>query len=262
MNGQSSDIFGLTSYNYQAISNLTNVNEKANVLSLGINYEFRIKQTQIIYNITDKYFVFGSYNENNSTSSYKPIFGGERKVDILNFGYSFGFGIQKIAKIRKFESTELLFGLESQKFQINGYYPNYPDEKNAVKQNYSKFFAQFNITKVKTNFDFGYSLKLSYFKITSYSKKDDKLYYSNLQADFTGKSTFMLDPTVNFNYKLLKNNRLLLTSQIGFSSSLWPISYRRTEKYSWGGESSIETSQLYFSPIYKFGILYRINFKK
>ena len=72
----------------------------------------------------------------------------------------------------------------------------------------------------------------------------------------------MLDPTVNFNYKLLKNNQLLLTSQIGFSSSLWTISDRRTEKYSWGRVSSIETSKFYFSPILKFGIQYRINFKK
>ena len=262
MNGQSSDILGLTSYNYQAISNLTNVNEKSKILDVGVSYEIGNKQVQMIYNLTNKYFVFGTYNENNSSYVFKPWFGDQRKVNILNFGYSVGFGIQKIAKIRKFQSTELLFGLESQKFQTNEYSPNYPEEKDAVKQNYSKFFVQFNIIKVKANFDFGYSLKLSYFKITSYSEKDDKLYFSNLQVDFTGKSTFMLDPTVNFNYKLLKNDQLLLTSQIGFSSSLWTISDRRTEKYSWGGVSSIETSKFYFSPILKFGIQYRINFKK
>ena len=261
VHGQSSDILGLTSYNYQAISNLTNANEKAKTLDLGINYEFNNKQAQIIYNLTNKYFVFGTYNENNSTSTYKPILGGERKVDILNFGYSVGFGIQNIFKIRNFQSTELLLGLEFQKFQTNEYLLNYPEEKDDIKQNYSKFFAQLNISKVTTNFDFGYSLKLSYFKITSYSKIDNINNFSSLESDFTGKSTLMLDPTVNFNYKLLKNKQLFLTSQIGFSSSLLAIRDKQSEKNIWGGESSLETSKFYFSPILKFGIQYRINFK-
>jgi hypothetical protein len=262
MNGQAKEnILGLTSYEYQAISNLTNGNEKANVVDLGINYEFNNKQAQIIYNITDKYFLFGSYNENNSTSAYKSLFGVERKVNVLNSGYSIGFGIQKIVKMRKFESTELLFGLESQKFQTSDYIVNYRLEGTDLKQNYSKFFTQFNIAKVRTGFDFGYSLKLSYFIITSYSLKDNKPNSSNLKIDLRGKSTFMLDPTLNFNYKILKDKQLLFTSQIGFSSSLWQIRDKKTVKYSSGGESSSTTIQFYFSPILKLGIQYRINFK-
>ncbi|WP_309607594.1 hypothetical protein [Flavobacterium sp.] len=261
MNGQQ-DILGLTSHAYKATSNITNLNEKSNVLDIGVSYELRNKQTQVIYNLTNKYFLFGTYNDNNSTSTYKVLFGDEQKIDIINFGYSIGFGIQKIAKLRKFENTELLFGCELQKFRTSQYSANYTDEKDFLEQNYSKIFAQFNIAKARTNFDFGYSLKLSYFIITSYSTKNDKLYFSNLKNDFTGKSTFMLDPTLNFNYKLLKNKQLLLTSQIGFSSSLWTISDRKTEKNSWGGESSLETYKFYFSPILKFGIQYRFNLKK
>jgi hypothetical protein len=254
--------FANAQHAYKAISNIVNANEISNVLDVGISYEVGNKQVQMIYNLTDKYFVFGTYNENNSTSTYKAFFGDKRKIDILNFGYSIGFGIQKITKMRKFQSTEILFGLESQKFQTSQYSPNYPEEKDFLKQNYSKFFTQFNITKIRTNFDFGYSLKLSYFVITSYSSDDSKPYFLNLKSDLTGKSTLMVDPTVNFNYKILKNKQLLFTSQIGFSSSLWNISDKKTEKNSSGAESSLTTTKFYFSPILKFGIQYRINLKK
>ncbi len=169
MNGQQ-DILGLTSRAYNPTSNITNLNEKSNVLDIGVSYEFKNKQAQIIYNFTNRHFVFGSYNENNSTSTYRTLFGGERKTDILNSGFSIGIGIQKIAKIRGFKNTELLFGFESQKFATKDYLSTYPpEEKDILNQNYYKIFAQFNLTRCRENFDFGYSLKLSYFKITSYT---------------------------------------------------------------------------------------------
>ncbi len=248
---------------YKAISNIVNTNTKADVLDIGLTYEFDNKQGQIIYNLSNRLFVFGTHNQNNATIAYRTLFGSQRQTDILNTGYSLGTGLLNIINFRDFKNTELLLGFESQKFETKDYSIKYnPEEKKILRQNYFKIFTQFNIMRAREKYDFGYSLKLSYFKITSYKVEDLRLYKFDLINDFTGKSTFMLDPTLNFNYKMLKNRNLLFVSQIGFSSALWPISDKQTQKFDFGGESSSNLTQFYFSPILKIGIQYRINLKK
>ncbi len=247
---------------YKAISNLVNANEKANTIDIGFNYEFKNQQVQLMYNFTSNYFAFGTYNIKKSTDTYYSLFGGERKVDNNNLGYSVGVGKQKIVNLRNFKNTELLLGIESQKFETKEYSASYKsEEKDILKQNFYKIFAQFNMMKNRTNYDYGYSFKLSYFKITSYNFKERGNYSDGLEKDFTGKSTLMIDPTINFNYKLLKNKNLLLTSQVGFSSMLWPIRNYKSLTGSTGLTSSSKESKFYFSPILKLGIQYRINLK-
>ena len=107
-------------------------------------------------------------------------------------------------------------------------------------KNYYKIFTQFNVIKSKTNFDFGYSLKFSYLKLTHFE-------YNNSNY-FENKSIFLLDPTLSFNYKLLTNKNLLLTSQIGVSAALNNLEYNGITTYL-------------MSPILKFGIQYKFALK-
>lgn len=230
---------------YKATSNLIVANEKKGTFDIGLNYEFRNIQTQVIYNFSEKYFAFVTYNINNSSYTYQTfLFNDTREVENNNSGYSFGGGIQKLGRIGNYKNLELLLGFESQKVNNFEFFPNYnPEDKDHLIQNYYKLFAQFNIIKNKTNFDFGYSLKLSYLKFTHFE-------YNNWNY-FDNKSVFLLDPTLTFNYKLLTNKNLLLTSQIGVSAALNNLEYFA---------DSTDSTYL-ICPILKFGIQYRFNVK-
>ncbi|HQF47268.1 MAG TPA: hypothetical protein PLO52_04405 [Flavobacterium alvei] len=235
---------------YKATSNLIVANEKKGTLDIGLNYEFQNIQTQVIYNFTDKYFAFGTYNINKSSYTYQTfIFGDTRAVENNNSGYSFGGGIQKLGRIGNYKNLELLIGFESQKVNNFEFSPNYnPEDKDHLIQNYYKLFTQFNMIKSKTNYDFGYSLKFSYLKFTHFEYNNG--YY------FNNKAVFFLDPTLSFNYKVLSNKNLLLTSQIGASLALNNIEY----SYGDGGFTTFSTVYL-LSPILKFGIQYRFDVK-
>lgn len=235
---------------YIATSNLIVANAKKGTIDIGLNYEFRNIQTQVIYNFTDKYFAFGTYNINKSSYTYEPfIFGDTRAVENNNSGYSFGGGIQKLGRIGNYKNLELLIGFESQKVNNFEFSPNYnPEDKDHLIQNYHKIFAQFNIIKSKTNYDFGYSLKFSYLKFTDFEYNNG--YY------FNNKEVFFLDPTLSFNYKVLSNKNLLLTSQIGASIAL----NNHEDSYGDGGFTTFSTVYL-LNPILKFGFQYRFDVK-
>ncbi len=230
---------------YEATSNLIVTNSEKGTFDIGLNYEFRNIQAQVIYNFSEKYFAFGTYNINKSSYTYQTfIFGDTREVENNNSGYSFGGGIQKLGRIGNYKNLELLIGFESQKVNNFEFFPNYnPEDKDHLIQNYYKLFAQFNIVKSKTNYDFGYSLKLSYLKFTHFE-------YNNANY-FDNKSLFFLDPTLSFNYKFLTDKNLLLTSQIGVSAALNNLEYF----------SDFTDSTYLISPILKFGIQYRFNLK-
>lgn len=235
---------------YKATSNLIVANEKERFLDIGLNYEFQNIQTQVIYNFTDKYFAFGTYNVNKSSYTYQTfIFGDTRAVENSNSGYSFGGGIQKLGSIGNYKNLEVLIGFENQRVDNLEFSPNYnPEDKDRLIQNYYKLFAQFNMIKSKIKYDFGYSLKFSYLKFT----RSD---YNNTDY-FNNKTVFFLDPTLSFNYKLLTSKNLLLTSQIGVSAALNSLEY----SYGNGGFSTFTTIYL-LSPILKFGIQYRFDVK-
>jgi hypothetical protein len=221
---------------YKSTSNLIVANDNKATLEIGLNYEFRNVQAQAVYLLSDKYFIFGTYNINNSSYTYETfIFGDTRVVENNNSGYSFGGGIQKLGRIGNYKNLELLIGFESQKVNNSEHFPDSTD-KDYLNQKYYKIFTQFNVIKSKTNYDFGYSLKLSYLKLTHFD-------YNNSNY-FDNKSIFLLDPTLSFNYKLLTNKNLLLTSQIGFSAALNNLEYDGDTTYL-------------LSPILKFGIQYK-----
>lgn len=225
---------------YKSTSNLIVANEKKGSLDLGLNYEFRNIQAQAVYLLSEKYFIFGTYNVNKSSYTYETfIFGDTREVENNNSGYSFGGGIQKLGRIGNYKNLELLFGYESQKVNNSENFPDSTD-KDYLNQKYYKIFTQFNVIKSKTNYDFGYSLKLSYLKITHFD-------YNNSNY-FDNKSLFLLDPTLSLNYKLLTNKSLLLTSQIGVSAALNNLEYDGDTTY-------------WISPILKFGIQYKFALK-
>ena len=225
---------------YKSTSNLIVANEKKGFLDLGLNYEFRNIQAQAVYLLSEKYFIFGTYNVNNSSYTYETlIFGDTREVENNNSGYSFGGGIQQLGRIGSHKNLELLVGYEYQKVNNSENFPDSTD-KDYLNQNYYKIFTQFNVIKSKTNYDFGYSLKLSYLKLTHFL-------YNNSNF-FENKSIFLLDPTLSFNYKFLTNKNLLLTSQIGVSAALNNLEYDGDTTY-------------WISPILKFGVQYKFALK-
>jgi hypothetical protein len=253
------DFFVSNNFFYRATSNIVVANPKKEVIDLGISYEFGNKQAQIIYNITDKYFVFGSYNLNNSTNVYKKLFSDVRINENSNSGFSVGFGTQKLFNWTSFNNSEILFGFEKQEVDRIDYDQNYlPEEKIFLILGYYKFFTQFNMMKNRPRYDLGFSFKLSYLKLNKYDTND----FLTLKNDFTGKSTLLGDATFNFNFKTLKNKNLIFTSQVGFSAAFWTIYDKKEETYPTGGYSIAESTLYPFSPILKFGIQYRINFSK
>ncbi len=228
---------------YRPISNLIFANTKKEVLNVGLNYEFRNTQVQAIYALSGKYFVYGTYNIDNSNYTYIPgILGSTRERENNNSGYSFGVGIQKLGAIGNYNNLELLIGYEYQKVNTTENFLNSTD-KDYLNQKYYKIFTQFNIIKSKKKFDFGYSLKLAYLKFTDYQYND----YSG----FKNKSNIFVDPSLSFNYKMLPQKDLLITSQIGFSAAL--------NNFVLDGGNS---TYYFISPILKFGIQYKFALLK
>ncbi|MFV8347144.1 hypothetical protein [Flavobacterium sp. ZB4P13] len=232
---------------YKAVSNIVVADSEKGTFNLGVNYEFQSVQAQMIYNLTKKYFAFGTYNFDNSSLNYTPLLGSNRTLEKQNSGFSLGVGIQELGRIGNYKNLELLAGFESQKVNNFDFFTNdLPEEKDHLKQKYFKIFTQFNMMKCRENFDFGYSLKFSYLKFTHFE-------YNN-ENYFNNKSVFLLDPTLNFNYKFLPKKNLVLTSQIGVSTAL-----NNLESQSVNGNSTYYNSGYLISPILRFGIQYRFN---
>lgn len=235
---------------YRSTSNIVVANTTKGSIDIGISHEFGNQQAQLIYNLTEKHFVFGTYNINNSNYTYNTFFGDERAAENHNSGFTIGGGIQKLGRIGSYNNLELLAGFEMQHVKNLEYSPNYnPEDKDHLVQDYFKLFAQFNMMKNRTNFDFGYSLKFGFLKFTKFE-------YNNYESDFNGKSVFLLDPTLNFNYKFLPKRNLILTSQIGFSTALNNIVNTETN-----GSLTTVSSTFIVSGILKFGIQYRFTLK-
>ena len=246
-------IFACSQNTYKAISNIVNPIENASELKIGINYEFQNLQLQSIYNLTQKHFIFATYNKNNSTSQVKYLFGDIKNIDINNSGFSFGSGFQKLLNNKRFKYRTMVLGVEFQEFNNSEYSPNSPLNKESSVFKYYKVFAQYNLSKVRENYNFGYAFKLSYFKII-----EDLKINNEFANSFKGKNTIMIDPTINFDYKILQSRNLMIMSQLGFSSALWFV---RDKQIDGNGTfvSSTETAELFISPIVKIGIQY--NFK-
>lgn len=224
---------------YKPISNIIFANDEG-TLDVGLNYEFKNTQIQAIYSLSEKYFIFGTYNISNTSYSYSTfLWGNTRLVSTNNLGYSFGGGIKKFGRIGRYDNLELLFGYEFQKVNKVESSPRFTD-RDVLNHNYYKMYTQLNIIKTKAKFDFGYSLKLSYLKITYYEENG---WYNN-NFDFNDKSVVFIDPSVSFNFKMLTKKNLVLTSQLGLSAALNNLEFEGGYTYLAG-------------PIAKFGVQYR-----
>lgn len=211
---------------YKPISNIIFANDKG-TLDVGLNYEFKNTQFQAIYSLSEKYFMFGTYNLSNTSYSYSTfLWGTTRVVSTNNLGYSFGGGIKKFGRIGSYNNLELLSGYEFQKVNKLESSPEFT-YRNVLNHNYYKIFTQLNIIKTKPKFDFGYSLKLSYLKIINY--EESSFYNSNV--DYNGKSVVFIDPSVSFNFKMLNKKNLVLTSQIGISAGLNSLDFDGGKTY-------------------------------
>lgn len=210
---------------YEPISSVIFANAKKGTLDVGINHEFKNTQLQSVYALTDKYFVFGTFNVNYSNYKLEESFlSSARIVNTNNYGYSLGGGIQNLGKIGNFKNLEFLFGFEMQNVNKRDSSIKYTYE-DLLLQNYYKIFTQLNIIKSRTNFDFGYSLKLSHLSYTKFTQNDILIPI---------KSVFLIDPTLSLNFKMLPKKNLFLTTQFGFSiatdeelsdeDSIWPLS--------------------------------------
>jgi len=235
---------------YRATSNLAMINTEKGTLDIGVSHEFGNQQLQAIYNLSDKYFVFGTFNINRAKYTYQTFFGDSRTAQNHNSGFSFGGGIQKLGRIGNYSHLEILGGLEMQTIDNVEFSPDYnPEEKDYLFEKYYKLFVQFNMMKNRKNYDFGYSLKFGYLKFTDYKGSSGN--------DFDNQEIFLLDPTLNFNFKFLPKRSLKLTTQIGFSTALNTISDKQTF-----GSGYSETTVQIFSGILKIGLQYRFPTNK
>ncbi|MES2545212.1 MAG: hypothetical protein V4548_10030 [Bacteroidota bacterium] len=235
---------------YRPTSNLAMNNTEKGNLDIGINHEFGNQQLQAIYNLSEKYFVFGTLNINRAKYTYQTFLGGERTAQEDNSGFSFGGGIQKFGRIGNYKYLELIGGVELQNVDRFEFSPYYPDDIDYLSEKYFKLFLQFNMMKNRKNYDFGYSLKLGYLKFADYKSTNGE--------DFNGQHFFLLDPTLNFNFKFLPKRNLKLTTQIGFSVALNEISDR--QYFDSGGYT--ETTNRLFAGILKIGLQYYFPIQK
>lgn len=230
---------------YKANSNLVVADTINGHFNIGLNYEFSTKKIQLIYNFSPRYFVFGSYNFDNSNETQKSLFGDERTIEKQNSGYSFGAGLQKLGAVGIFKNLELLCGYEFQKVNNYEYYTNNIKlGKDHLNQEYFTVFTQFNMMRVMPRYDFGFSWKLTYLKFS-------KIEYNDLNGVFAGKHVFLILPTVNYNYKLLPKKKLLLTSQFGISAALMSLESETGNK-----NYSMTTSEYIAGSLLKIGIQY------
>ena len=244
---------------YSATSNLFSTNNEANNLDLGINYEFKNTQLQALYNITEKYSVFATYNFNKTTTEYTTFLWGSKKaIDVDNSGYTVGLLYHIKGRLGRFKNLEVLVGVENQTVFTADYFINYrPESKEYLTEQYYKIFTQFNMTKIRKNVDIGYSFKLSYLKFIAYN------YYFGSKGNLDGKETFFIDPTYNLNFKPDGNNNFKLTAQIGFSAALNTLKDEQITSSANGIIYSTYTEEVYLlSPILKFGLQYQFNLKK
>jgi len=60
---------------YRATSNIVAVNDNKEAIHIEINYQINITQAQLIYNLSNTYFIFGAYNFDNTSINYSPFLG-------------------------------------------------------------------------------------------------------------------------------------------------------------------------------------------
>ncbi|MFM7018496.1 hypothetical protein [Flavobacterium sp.] len=233
---------------YDEISNIIVAESKPKIFTLAANYVFGTKQIQGIYTIDKHFFGFATYNYNRTTIEYTPLLGSRITEENNNNGYSFGGGYQNFGHVGKYKNLEVLTGFETQNAAVISYFTSHKDSPDRgdeyLEEKYYKIFTQFNMMKCRTNFDSGFSLKLSYFKFLK-------------NPTYNGATNFFITPSYSFNYKLLKSKSLLLTSQIGLSFAL-----HNFENSYQGDNFSFSQSDYVLGGILKFGIQYKFNFNK
>ena len=232
---------------YHETSNILVSEKKSNVLDLGINYIFGYKEFQAIYNINKQFLAFGSYNFNTSTEERSGFFGDKITQENNNSGYSLGLGIKNFGEIGDYETLEVLVGYEFQEAITGSYFTNsnYFQKKELLAQKYYKFFTQFNMIENGNRHLSAISLKISYFKFLQ-------------NPIYNGATNLFFTPSYSYNYKLLSNKSLILTSQIGISV---PIKSFESYFYSADGNLFGGQSNYVVGAILKFGIQYKINLK-
>lgn len=97
----------------------------------------------------------------------------------------------------------------------------------------------------------GYSLKLSYFRLTKFK-------FNSQLFPYEGKSLLFLDPTFNLNLKLLPKKNLILSFQVGISTALSNLKSERSNEEFLFTE---QYAQYISAAILKIGIQYRFSKK-
>lgn len=232
---------------YKPLSCVYSADERAGVINVGINDEFTNIQTQIIYNITDKFILFGTYNFDNFKVNYTPIlFGSATTTKKNNQGYSFGGGMQfKISNL----NLELLAGFERQHINNNKWYTNSDSKPWQILEKYNKPFVQGNFIFNKSRVNYAFIVKLSYLHILSH-QSDKNISRIMRTSSLEGKSGLVTDICFGYDYKLLANRNLLLSGQIGFSSLLESVRYETAFS---------STGQSISAGVIKLGIQYKFK---
>lgn len=233
---------------YRPLPNLVVGNDQRGDLHAELNYQFQTIESQLAYNVGGDFFVFGTFNLDFLPIMYTTLFGSKRKRMKNNYGFSSGFGYQGLGKIGSYEELELLVGYENQLVDNEEYFISREnDEHDFITEDYSKLFAQFNMMQHRKRIEHGFSLKLSYLKISSFT-------FNGFPAFLEGKANLFIEPSANFHYTLDSNKRLLFTSQFGVSAALGNFNINV-------GDENFRTvgTEYVIDIIAKVGFLYRFD---
>lgn len=185
-------------------------------LNLELSYEFNNMQIQGTYAFSSNLFLTAVFNTDFSSVTIKPMLGPDATQERDIKGGTFALGYYNFSELGMFNHLELLGGYSYQDIHTTEFPKNTPEteDKTQIHQIHHRVFAQFNAIQSINRIEWGPSLKTTFLTIPDFT-------VNNQEYLLQGKSTLVLEPSVSFNYKLLKSQRLRLTSQVGVYTALF-----------------------------------------
>ncbi len=209
------------------LPNAINGNDSRGTLGANLNIGLNHKQLQLNYNLTDDFFVFGSYNLTNAKTTLpklgdrlliSSLFGLGTRVNRAELqskgrGFSIGGGIHHRSKKNPNHFMEFIGAFDHHRTLdiVESYSEEVDPWVKIVAYQGSKYSLQFNSMYAKSNWVVGYSLRLGLLK--------PQTWHQSLEWGTPGPATYLLEPTFNLNYRPLANKSLTMNLQTGFSTS-------------------------------------------
>ncbi len=229
------------------LPNAINGNNTQGTLGVGLSIGINQKQVQINYNLSDDFFVFGSFNTTTRNVELprfgdrlfiRTIFGPEvmlNKAEIRSRGrgYSVGGGIHHRPQKNPNHSMEFIGAFDRHRTLSILEIDSEEVDSNITITAYqgTKYSLQFNSMHAKNNWDIGYSVRLGLLKTQTWEQGEKWVVF--------GPTSYLLEPTFNLNYRPLGDETLRVSLQTGFSYSYYRHVIRASNSLSISSGSNI-----------------------